>query len=121
MITISFPIGAGQLPLLPTDPVLIRSTPTLPSLGDLGSWLKLPSSETARTTSSVITEGIPPIPTKLLERIQKWEFVDLASLLASDQAPDDVVAMHGSKWPAPASDSFGWSSVWKEKDNSRYP
>ena len=87
-------LGAGQssLPLLPTDPTLIRSTPTLPSLGDLGSWFKLPS-DSPKTSSSVIAEGIPPISTKLLERIQKWEFVDLASLLAGDQAPDEVVAM----------------------------
>ena len=41
----------------------------------------------------MLAEGIPPIPTKLLERIQKWEFVDLASLLSGDQAPDEVMAM----------------------------
>ena len=39
----------------------------------------------------MIAKGIPPISTKLLERIQKWKFVDSASLLAGDQAPDKVV------------------------------
>ena len=39
----------------------------------------------------MIAKRIPPISTKLLERIQKWEFVDLASFLAGDQAPDEVV------------------------------
>jgi len=72
---------------------LIRSTPTLPSLGDLGGWLKLPSVDSPKPSSSVIAEGIPPIPTKLLEKIQKWEFTDLASPLASDQASEDVVAV----------------------------
>ena len=37
-----------------------------------------------------MTEGAPPIPTKLLERKHKWE---LRSLLASNQALDDVVGM----------------------------
>ena len=41
----------------------------------------------------MIAEGIPPIPAKVVERIQKWEFVDLASLLSNDQIPDDVLAM----------------------------
>ena len=41
----------------------------------------------------MIAKGIPPIPAKVVERIQKWEFVDLASLLSNDQIPDDVLAM----------------------------
>ena len=80
-------------PLLPTDPTLTRSTPTLPSLGDLGSWFKLPSSDSPRVSTSVVAEGIPPIPSKLIERIQRWEFIDLASLLSSDQPSDDVMTM----------------------------
>ena len=35
----------------------------------------------------------PPIPAKVVERIQKWEFVNLASLLSNDQIPDDVIVM----------------------------
>jgi len=41
----------------------------------------------------VVAEGIPPIPSKLIERIQRWEFIDLASLLSSDQPSDDVMTM----------------------------
>ena len=41
----------------------------------------------------MIAEGLPPLPTKLIERIRRWEFVDLASLLPGEQTPDDVVAM----------------------------
>ena len=29
----------------------------------------------------------------MVEKIQRWEFVDLASVLTSNQTPDDVVAM----------------------------
>ena len=92
-IIISFFTGAEHLLSLPTDPLLVRSTPTLPSLGDLGSWFKLPSSDNPKASTSVVAEGIPPLPSKLIERIQRWEFIDLASLLSSDQPPDDVMTM----------------------------
>jgi len=32
-------------------------------------------------SSAVIVEGMPPLSTKLLEKIRRWEYVDLALLL----------------------------------------
>jgi len=71
--------------------------PYSPIFGDLDGWFKLPSMDSPKKiSSSVIAEGIPPIPTKLLKRIQKWKFINLASLLASDRAFDDVVVVEPS-------------------------
>ena len=39
---------------------------------------------TVKQAAVVITEGLPPVSTKLLEKIQKWEFIELASLLTYD-------------------------------------
>ena len=35
-------------------------------------------------SSVVLTEGLPPISTKLLEKIHRWEFIDLSSLLSGE-------------------------------------
>ena len=40
----------------------------------------------------MIIKGIPLISVMLIEGIQRWEFVDLASFLFSDLTLDDVVA-----------------------------
>ena len=39
---------------------------------------------TVKQAALVITEGLPPVSTKLLEKIQKWKFIELASLLTHD-------------------------------------
>ena len=37
-----------------------------------------------QSTLLVLTEGLPPISAKLLEKIQRWEFIDLSSLLSGE-------------------------------------
>ena len=39
-------------------------------------------------TMVLVAEGLPPIPAKLLERIRRWEFIDLAQLVF-DASKDD--------------------------------
>jgi len=61
------------------DPLLPSSSPTLPNLvtsvdNDL-------SVSTSGGPSTVVVEGMPPLSTKLLEKIRRWEYVDLALLL----------------------------------------
>ena len=53
---------------------------TLPSLvsGDSGSGSGCP----AKQAGVVVTKGLPPVSTKLLENIHNWEFVELANLLS---------------------------------------
>lgn len=57
-------LGSGGIPFLPSWP-----------LG--GAW----SDGGGKTAATVVAEGIPPIPTKLLEKVRRWEFIDLALLV----------------------------------------
>ena len=34
----------------------------------------------------VVAEGIPPLPMKIFEKIRKWEYVDLTTLLLKDHS-----------------------------------
>ena len=82
----------------PTDTILVDPTLTpdnvnLPALLDSSSDKSSPALASAsKGTSSVICEGIPPIATKLLDRIQKWEYVDLSSLIADSSLKPDELA-----------------------------
>ena len=38
----------------------------------------------------VVIEGIPPISVKIVEKIRRWEFVDLANLLISQDPRDNT-------------------------------
>ena len=45
-----------------------------------------------KNPTSVVADGIPPIPTKLLEKIRRWEYIDLATLIGDqNQGRDDPV------------------------------
>jgi len=75
---------------LPVDPLLgSSSSQTLPSLPLL---LGPQASLVARTAfpAVVVTEGIPPVSLKVIERVRWWEYVDLATLLASQDTNDDA-------------------------------
>ena len=70
------------------DPLLSTNPPTLPSLLSLPvhSMLTL----LTKNPTSVVVDGIPPIPTKLLEKIRQWAYVDLATLTVEQiQSRDD--------------------------------
>ena len=70
--------------------MLSVSTPTLPSL--LPPSLHSVPTPLTKNPTSVIADGIPPIPTKLLEKIRRWEYIDLATLIGDQsQNRDDPV------------------------------
>ena len=69
------PLNLPELSDLSVDPSLALSLASLMSAGEANS------TGSAKKASVVITEGIPPLSTKLVERIRKWEFIDLADLL----------------------------------------
>lgn len=50
-------------------------------MGAGGSGLTPTAGSGVKTTSAIIAEGMPPIASRLLERIRKWEYIDLALLL----------------------------------------
>ena len=69
---------------LPVDPFLSFG-PTLPPLTSVTNDDLQPS--TSSGTLTVINEGLPPLPTKLVEQIRRWEYVDLAQLLDDHRQP----------------------------------
>ena len=51
---------------------------------------------TAPTPSSlVVAEGIPPVSHKLVEKIRKWEYIELSSLLEDHYPPDQMALFNG--------------------------
>lgn len=82
---------------LPVDPLLgtaYASSPQLPL--PLGTHPEIVAKTAA--PSIVITEGIPPIPVKLVEKIRRWEFIDLAKLLVNQETqPEQPTILIGGQ------------------------
>ena len=81
--------GSSSGPLLPTDPLLTAQGAPLTSVPDLP--------QLARGPSLVVSESIPPIPTRLVEKIKRWEFIDLAQLIGvanSNEGSSSMVEGH---------------------------
>ena len=53
-------------------------------MGQETAWVDCAWEIITQSTLVVLTEGLPPISTKLLEKIQRWEFIDLSSLLSGE-------------------------------------
>ena len=72
-----------QLPSLPVNPALAQSQslwyPPAISLESFNN--NLPS---ISSTSMIVADGIIPIPTKLIEKIWQWEFIDLSKLMSDE-------------------------------------
>ena len=70
---------------LPVNPFLGTASTSFPQLPlPLGTSPEVISKTTG--SSIVITEGIPPISSKLVEKICQWEFIDLSKLLQNQDA-----------------------------------
>ena len=41
----------------------------------------------------IMVDGITPIPTKLIEKIRRWEFIDLSKLLSNEPSISDCSAV----------------------------
>ena len=85
----------GVTPLLPVDLSLEThdKTKLLKLMG-----FNLDDVVPSKPPSVVVAEGIPPIPTKLLDKIRKWEFVDLVLLLdESSHHKDEVPFSHDGR------------------------
>ena len=92
----SISLHAGNDAILPVDPSLTPTAiSTLPSLTDNqdSSTNDFQLEVIKQLSSVVLTEGLPPITSKLLDKIQRWEFIDLSSLLSCDPSvKSDTVA-----------------------------
>jgi len=66
------------IPPLPVDPSLANQG----GLAPLMSAAALdPTSSSSGTSTVVVTEGIPPVSRQLVDKIRRWEYVNLADLL----------------------------------------
>ena len=88
---ISIPTGSSSsLPPLPVNPLLVPPVSSVPFLAlPLGN-LQVEQSQVS-APMVIVAEGIPPIQTKLIEKIRCWEYVDLSKLLGgSDPVPEEA-------------------------------
>ena len=70
---------------LPAEVFIVMSTPVLPTLGE--KHLRFPGGSVSNhpcSSSVVVAESIPPLPQKTVDKIRKWEYVDLATLLSNE-------------------------------------
>lgn len=66
---------------MPVDPSLrVGGTPVLPSLAGLGGDTPVGGTG-GKTASVVVADGMPPITSRLLDKIRRWDYVDLALLI----------------------------------------
>jgi len=106
--------------MLPVDPLLGLRGPPLPPLNTASA----PQPPRVMSPSVVVTEGIPPVSARLIERIRRWEFIDLALMLESaDQgdppaassgctSPSTPPAKNSRKAPSPIRDLTSWLQAY---------
>jgi len=93
---------------LTVDPLLSVSSNSLPQ------WpLPLVSSATENDElagpSVIVTEGIPPVPAKVVEKIRRWEYIDLGSLLASHESQGSSGKdLQRNRKPPPVNNLSNW-------------
>ena len=69
---------------LAVDPLLNVSSSSLPQW-PLPLTASIADNIEVAGPSVIVTEGIPPVSTKIVEKIHHWEYVDLGSLLTSQE------------------------------------
>ena len=69
------------------NPLLLPPNSILPSLTWPVESLPLEQLKTP-PSSLIVAEGIPPIQASLIEKIRRWEYVDLAKLLGSQDSTE---------------------------------
>ena len=89
------PLGAPTLtwPSLPVDTSLSGSGGSSYIMSS-GVPLLQSSSFPSKTATVVVTEGIPPVSCRLVEKIQKWEYINLMDLL-KDPTTEQLVVVNG--------------------------
>ena len=73
---------------------MVRSTPTWPSIGE--EQLCIPAGlvkDHLSTFSAKVAESIPLLPLKILEKVHKWKYVDLTTLLSNDRAGESPASL----------------------------
>uniref|UniRef100_A0A1X7UCE9 Uncharacterized protein n=1 Tax=Amphimedon queenslandica TaxID=400682 RepID=A0A1X7UCE9_AMPQE len=99
VIDISFicVVGAVRLPVNPDLTLLGREIP-FRRVSAFAAEKDTTAGSVALSATSLVVEGLPSIPTKLVEKIQRWVFVNLALLLqdASSKSEELLLQQHCS-------------------------
>ncbi|XP_019858533.1 PREDICTED: uncharacterized protein LOC109586769 [Amphimedon queenslandica] len=86
---------------LPVDPSLTLSSGDLPlhSSAAMSAVKEIAATSLSVASTCLVDEGLPPIPTKLVEKIRRWEFIDLSLLLhdPSSKSEESLVQQQGSQ------------------------
>lgn len=80
-------------PSLPVDTTLSGSVGSS-SIMSSGVPLLHSSSFPSKTATVVVTEGIPPVSCRMVEKIRKWEYINLMDLL-KDPTTEQLVLVNG--------------------------
>ena len=77
-------------PLLPVDPSLAMGGASIaaPMVTGCLDPANFQSPSTGKSATVVITEGVPPVPCRLVDKTKKWEFVNMAELLKDNDGKD---------------------------------
>ena len=58
-----------------------------------------------------MAEGIPPVSYKLIEKIRKWEYIELTSLLDNYSPPDQMALFNGQLMVVSSSSQRCWQTA----------
>ena len=90
--------GATELPLLPVDPSLAEASDIIGLSSLLASTAAGSDSYGwGKAASTVIAEGLPPIPVKVLDKIRRWEFIDLTLLVNDPGAKSELSSLSSER------------------------
>ena len=84
-------------PSLPVDTSLSSSGLTATHISTGTPLLQCPMP--ARTSTVVVAEGIPPVACRLVDKIRKWEYINLGDLLKDHTSPEQLVFVNGQVLP----------------------
>ena len=80
-------------PHLPVDMTLLGSGDTTSHMSTGLPVIQYPLS--TKSSTFVVAEGIPPVSSCPVEKVRKWDYVNLADLLKDHNSPDQLIVING--------------------------
>jgi len=91
-------VPAPGYPLFLVDPSLAMGGASIaaPMVTGCLDPANFQSPSAGKSATAVVTEGVPPVPSRLVDKIKKWEFVNMAGLLKDNNGKDpQFMVMNG--------------------------
>ena len=104
-------LGAFTLPWphLPVDTTLSGSGDTTSHMSTGLPVVQYPLP--TKSSAVVVAEGIPPVSCRLVEKVRKWEYVNLADLLKDHNSPDHLIVINGQILSVPDQKPYSSNQV----------